>query len=314
MSDRSKIAWCDATWNPLRGCSRVSPGCQNCYAERMCARGLPGLKLPTTGEDFAIMTPQGPHWTGQVELIESAPGIPMRWRKPRRIFVNSMSDTFHERLNDTQVGRVFESMCCVPQHTFIVCTKRAKRMREFMTTHTKSGGPLAPGTVWCCSHIWFLVSAEDQQRADERIPELLATPAAVRGISLEPILGPVDLRKLKRLDYSLDSAGAEVYPLLGLAAIPDCDWKIPKLDWVIVGGESGPGARPCNVEWIRDVVRQCREAGVACFVKQLGARPICPVRPGYEPIPMRLVDRAGADPSEWPADLRVQQFPEVRRG
>jgi protein gp37 len=312
VSDKTAIAWCDATWNPFRGCSRVSPGCQNCYAERMCARGLPGLKSPIDGDDFAERRHTGPHWTGRVELIKSALEIPLRWRKPRRIFVNSMSDTFHERVSDGCIHSILDTMRLADRHTYIVCTKRIQRARMVM--------PLRP-----LPNVILLASVEDQQRADERIPDLLAAPAAVRGISLEPMLGPVNLR---RIEIKTEGSGGPVFldALTGNACSVGGNWQHGKLSWVIVGGESGPGARPCNVEWIRDVVRQCREAGVACFVKQLGARPVMDLcadplqgwpnhvelrREMASPYGVRFVtrDSAGADPSEWPADLRVQEFP-----
>ena len=227
----------------------------------MCARGLTNLKSPTTGEDFAIMRNGHPSWTGKVELIEEALTIPLRWRKPRRIFVNSMSDTFHKSVPDEWIDRVFAVMALVDHHAYIVCTKRAKRMRAYFS-------PARPAAVdeamlWaiaqsnsCCGrpcfvqrdgvHGWplpnviLLASVEDQPRADERISELMATPAAVIGISLEPMLGPVVLRP---------------------------EW-LKRLGWVIVGHESGPGARPCEEDWVRSVRNQCMAAGVAFFYKQ----------------------------------------------
>jgi protein gp37 len=283
MGANSRIAWCDATWNPLRGCSRVSLGCQNCYAERMCARGLPGLRSPVTGMDFAVTTFEGPRWVGFPELIESQVPLPMRWRKPRRIFVNSMSDTFHERVLDGWIRSIFDTMRKAGQHSFIVCTKRIQRARKVM--------PLMP-----LPNVILLASVEDQQRADERIPDLLATPAAVRGISLEPMLGAVEISRYLRPHWT-PGKGADPPP-----------W----LDWVIVGGESGPGARPCRLEWIRDVVRQCREARVACFVKQLGSA-WANEGQRYDWKPRGAWSPAGSDPAEWPEDLRVRQWPKVAR-
>ena len=315
MGDRTKIAWTDATWNPFRGCSRISPGCQNCYAERMCSRGLPGLKSPIDGEDFATKTPSGPRWTGRVELIESALEIPLRWRKPRRIFVNSMSDTFHESISLLELERVWRVIVTAAGrgHTMIVPTKRVARMSQAIPVlmHRIFGPHWIPP-----ERVILLASVEDQLRADERIPELFATPAAVRGISLEPMLGPVNLKRW----LPPIGGGPQVNLLQPWADVP------PTLDWVIVGGESGPEARPCRVEWIRDVVRQCREAGVSCFVKQLGARPERYMGinaalelqrfAGTDPdqtYHIKLGHPAGANPAEWPDDLRVQEWPEVRR-
>ena len=340
MADNTRIAWCDATWSPFRGCSRVSPGCSRCYAERMCSRGLPGLKSPTTGEDFAVKMASGPRWTGRVELIEDALEIPLRWRKPRRIFVNSMSDTFHESVPDEWIDRVFAVMALCPQHTFIVCTKRTKRARAYLSDDrlkdmltdlwAEAQPDREPGSLLLpLPNVILLASVEDQPRADERIPDLLATPAAVRGISLEPMLGPADLRRWM-VPKSVKDGYAEVQSRFPSSEPTPAHLRLrPSLDWIIVGGESGPGARPCNIDWIRDVVRQCREAGVACFVKQLGALPTLPTLANWrgpeEGKPfmwstdlqawrVRLSDRAGADPAEWPSDLQVQQWPEVRRG
>lgn len=341
MADNSRISWCDATWNPFRGCTRVSPGCQNCYAERMCSRGLPGLKSPTTGEDFALKTPSGPRWTGRVELIEGALEIPLRWRSPRRIFVNSMSDTFHEAVPDEWIDRVFAVMALCPQHTFIVCTKRVSRMREFLGAdlrfrlnaifrHGCEMGKLSGGLIWQSfnptptplPHVILLASVEDQVRAHERIPELLATPAAVRGISLEPMLGPVDLRRYLGCQHQPKDGSGDIVCNVCCHA----EANPAALQWVIIGGESGPGARPCNVEWVRDVVRKCREAGMPVFVKQVWVYRCRRCGACFEDPQDFGHDGCGSDdpthdvlpylskePSEWPSDLRIQHWPEVRR-
>ncbi len=307
----------------------------------MCARGLPGLKSPTTGEDFATKTAAGPRWTGEVEVIESALEIPLRWRRPRKVFLNSMSDTFHERVPDEWIDMVFGVMALCREHTFICPTKRVKRAQEWFSRRPQrwSDGSLQrtmPGFVarkviermygtpqaqrswtdgaWPLPNVIILSSVSTQADADRDIPELLATPAACRGISLEPMLGPVDLRR-----WLPPIGGGPQVNLLRPWEEP-----LPPLKWVIVGGESGPGARSCNIEWTRDIVRQCREAGVKCFVKQMGANPMEGSASGNCRNPacthpdcgwqrLKLRDRAGADPAEWPEDLRVQQWPEVRR-
>jgi protein gp37 len=346
MSEKTGIEWTDATWNPVRGCSRVSPGCQNCYAERVAAR-FGGLHRGDGEIDlhngpfmgFAEMTPQGPRWTGKVALIEERLVEPLSWRKPKRIFVNSMSDLFHESLPDEAIDRVFAVMALAPQHTFQILTKRAARMRAYFTPDRQervraAAGNLAAngdetadyawGRGWPLPNVWLGVSAEDQERADERIPLLLDTPAAVRFVSAEPLLGPVDLG----LYLSRDA----MFPMPGFK---DC---LPGLKWVIVGGESGPGARACDQAWIRLIVRKCRIAGVPCFVKQLGAllggypdgfivdrwvgkgwKSVPPAfRADHDParshrptdaIGFQLSDRKGGDPAEWPEDLRVREFP-----
>lgn len=328
MSDQrdNGIAWTDQTWNPIRGCSRVSAGCERCYAEtqaaRFCGEGQPYHGLVRRTERGRAQ------WTGTVRVVPDHIDDPLRWKRPRRVFVNSMSDLFHESLSNEDIAAVFGVMSAAPQHTFQVLTKRAKRMREWFawarefamdqraivsapnTARTMLNaaaeylGTKHPGLnaawrrfaeidPWPLPNVWLGVSCEDQRAADERIPELLATPAAVRFVSAEPLLGPIDLRKWTLAEHGRRHIGA-----------------LPGLSWVIVGGESGPYARPCDVAWIRSIVDQCREANVACFVKQLGARPVVqhPMDPGSL-LAATCVDRKGGDPSEWTDDLRVREFP-----
>lgn len=340
----SAIEWTDRTWNPVRGCSRVSEGCRNCYAERQAARfSDPGQ--PFYG--FVERTAAGPRWTGKLRLELKKLWEPLTWRKPARVFVNSMSDLFHENLPDDAILAIFDVMRQCERHTFQILTKRPARMRDFCQRVRFDGmGNAGGGRIWLADDangpgyrlmggngctgmpwVWLGVSVEDQATADERIPLLLDTPAAVRFVSAEPLLGPVDLTRLlvKETGYdhpdlaetSFDAlCGRGTYPSR-MTGIPiQCEG--PALDWVIVGGESGPSARPCSIDWIRKIVRQCHTASVACFVKQLGARYEDPVNgiggaaarvnPAICSI-RNLVDRKGGDPSEWPENLRVRQFP-----
>lgn len=315
----TSIEWTDKTWNPVRGCSRVSPGCVNCYAERQAAR-FAGESGPFHG--FVTRVNGHPAWTGKVELIDKHLEDPVRWKQPKRIFVNSMSDLFHEGLPPQAIKDVFDVMRRAHWHQYQILTKRAARMLTVLRYLEIDPLP----------NVWLGVSVEDQQRADERIPLLLQTPAAVRFVSYEPALGPVDFCNLpsasgigRYLD-ALSNAGVDPGAL-----IPN------KLDWIIIGGESGPNARPFDIEWARNTVAQCKSAGVACFVKQLGANPeesISATLEGYEirltfsaaklheldrkeaaleghkwmrRIPLN--DRKGGDMSEWPEDLRVREFP-----
>jgi protein gp37 len=250
--------------------------------------------------------------------VPEAVSDPSSWRKPARVFVNSMSDLFHDGVQESFIASVFAEMALTPRHTFQVLTKRPERMLDIVTRlaplHTA-----ADGSGWPLPNVWIGVSCEDQQRADERIPLLLQTPAAVRFISAEPLLGPVDL--------VTGSDVTEVGHVNWLRGFSGSEPAIPGLDWVIVGGESGAGARPCNVAWVRSIVEQCASAGVACFVKQFGSA-ITGVRldgPPYSSPPRRdgflihwtsentgtfgLGDRKGGDPFEWPEDLRVREFP-----
>jgi protein gp37 len=311
MGQKTSIEWTDRTWNPVRGCSRVSEGCRHCYAERQAAR-FSGPGRPFDGF-VRIQTGIGPQWTGKVELVEEHLADPLHWRKPQRIFVNSMSDLFHENLSYQAIDQVFAVMALCPQHTFQVLTKRPQRMLDYLNEAT-CFMPLSFGNVW------LGVSVEDQETADERIPLLLQTPAAVRFVSYEPALGPVDL-----------------YQYLGGARNPiGSAYGGIGLDWVIVGGESGPGARPFDVASARQTISQCKAADVPCFVKQMGSEvwdrndSIGDGTPrewpdntdfdgdstdSYQGAPMRILlkDRKGGDWNEWPSDLRVRQFPEARR-
>lgn len=270
MSDKSAIQWTDATWNPTRGCSVVSPGCVNCYAMKMAHRfDRPGGAY----EGLTKMTSQGAQWSGTIALVADALTIPLRWKKPRRIFVDSMSDLFHPDVPEKYIDRVFEVMSLSPRHTFQVLTKRPERMHELLTRWAQDGYRGAP-------NVWLGTSVESQKYADERIPILLDTPAAVRFISAEPLLGPIDLTDyLPGADYASQHHGRG-------------------LDWVIVGGESGPKARPFNFAWARSLRDQCRDASTAFYLKQLGRN-------------LALRDSHGGDESEWPADLQgCRAFPE----
>lgn len=311
----TSIEWTDRVWNCLRGCSRVSSGCMRCYAERIAARDLPGMRSPTTGEPFAVMSSDGPHWTGKVELIESKLSEPLRWRKPCRCFVNSMSDLFHESVPDETIDRIFAVMALCPQHTFQVLTKRAERMREYFADEIERAVAIKTAATmvanydrlceaagfmpWPYRNVWLGVSVEDQQRADERIPLLLQTPAAVRFLSCEPLLGPVDLSCVPWPQgwQDDDDISDGIDPLRFVKS---------RIGWVIVGGESGPGARPSNTDWVQSIVDQCKAAGTACFVKQLGAHVI----QGGERRIKR--DKKGGDMHEWPHELRVREYPRAK--
>jgi len=260
MSDGSKIEWTEASWNPVSGCTKVSPGCDHCYAETFAERwrGTPGHHFEN-GFDVTL----------RPERLEQ----PLRWKRPRRIFVNSMSDLFHEAVPTAFIGAVFDVMRRTPQHTYQILTKRHARMRSLARS-------AAFGEGWPLPNVWLGVSVEDQKWADIRIPALLDTPAAVRFISAEPLLGPVSLWHL------IDAKGSGV--------------EDPReLDWIIAGGESGPGARPCDLGWLRALRDQCEWAGVPFFCKQLGTVIGRQVGAG----------RKGGDWDAWPEDLKVRQFP-----
>ena len=277
----SKIEWTGETWNPVVGCSLASPGCTNCYAMTMAAR-LENMSVThemVAGGDAGPMrhyrgltkkSKTGPVWTGKVALAPDAIITkPLTWKKPRTIFVCSMADLFHESVPDAWIDRVFGMMARAHWHTYQVLTKRSARLRRYLSSFREDGqGFLTRGGVdaykagvvsfnpknWPLPNVWLGVSAEDQKRADERIPDLLATPAAVRFVSAEPLLGPVDFTS-PGPSQCLFVGGAAPYPV----------------DWIIVGGESGPNARPMHPDWVRSIRDQCASAGTAFFFKQWGA-------------------------------------------
>lgn len=268
MSAGTSIEWTHmpgfkpATWNPVRGCTRVSEGCRRCYAETMAARfSDPGQ----WGHRYASRDTG--RWTGKVELIESQLDLPLKWRAPRCVFVNSTSDLFHEKLADDDIDRVFAVMTLCTNHRFLVLTKRPERMRAYIDRipgHCGAMGIIKP-RHWPISNIWLGVSVEDQATANERIPILLDTPAAIRFVSYEPALGPVDFSAFTN-----------------------------RLDWIIAGTESGRNPRPYGIHWFSAAKAQCEANGVPFFMKQLTDH--CGRK-----LPM----------ANWPASLRVRQFPDV---
>lgn len=256
------IGWTDQTWNPSTGCHKVSPGCAACYAEGVAKRFWKGRRFE------------------EVEIHGDRIDQPRRWRKPRRVFVNSMSDLFHENLPLWFHMKVFKVMEETPQHQYQILTKRADRMAEYWRREGEWRAELPHESPWPLPNVWLGVSVENQVCARERIPYLVNTDPrpAVRFLSCEPLLGPLDLR-----------------PFLEARPAP--------LDWIICGGESGPGARPCHLEHIRDIVEVCHEFGIACYVKQLGTQAMLDGRP----YPHGRGKRDSID--DFPEFFQVRQFP-----
>ena len=266
----------DATWNPVTGCTKVSQGCKHCYAERDWQRlqHLPRFK----GRAFTDVV-------CHPERLDQ----PIRWAKPRRIFVNSMSDLFHEEVPTGFIDEVFAVMALATQHTFQVLTKRPERMRDYMLDPAMNNRfgmararifyahSVCDCDVWMSGqqfrplpNVWLGVSVEDQATANDRIPLLLQTPAAVRWISAEPLLGPIDL-EMMRVASDLGEGQPYLSPLRGYVSDGHGDTcNVDRIDWVVVGGESGPKARPMHPQWVRDLRRQCDAAGVAFLLKQNG--------------------------------------------
>lgn len=262
MADNTKIEWTDATWNVITGCSVVSAGCRHCYAMK-----LSGTRLQhhPSRAGLTIDTAAGPVWNGKVRFNEQWLTQPLEWKRPRKVFVCAHGDLFHENVPDKWIDRVFAVMALAPHHVFQVLTKRPERMRKYVANWPNGAARFhwvaieaakidptikkhcADAWVWDLQkrwplpNVWLGVSVENQAAADERIPLLLQTPAAVRWISAEPLLGDVDLSEL-----------------------------IDRLDWVVVGGESGANARPMHGSWAYDLHDQCEAAGVPFLFKQWG--------------------------------------------
>jgi protein gp37 len=298
MGGNSKIEWTERTWNPIVGCSIVSPGCTNCYAMKMAAR-IEAMRNQARYAGTTKKVNGNAVWTGLLSRAPEATLLePLRRKRPTTYFVNSMGDLFHEDCPDEWIDRVFAVMALCPQHTFQVLTKRAGRMRDYFgsnATHTRIATlamEMAPkgrdisavGLVWAphqmpnnyfqkwpMPNVWLGVSAERQQEANERVPLLLETPAAVRFVSAEPLLGHIAFHALNLHTETPSDA------LRGQRCVPDDSPEgyhnepTAKLDWVIVGGESGPGARPMHPKWAKEIRDWCAASGVPYFFKQFGA-------------------------------------------
>ena len=291
------IEWTDETWNPTTGCTKISPGCAHCYIERTPPFRKAGRRFGDKGHIPIVF-----HDDDRL-------ATPTTWKRPRRVFVNSLSDLFHTDIPDAFIDRVFAVMAQTERHTYQVLTKRAERMlayyegmaalddkararrvlqamyedhpaRRLVLTNVHDAH--LGGFPWPLPNVWQGVSVENQVAAN-RIDPLLLTRAAVRFLSVEPLLEPIALT-----------------PWLAIH---------PRPDWVIVGGESGPGARPCHVDWIRSVVQQCQRAGVSAFVKQLGSHVLHDYPTRGVATRYTLHDKKGGDLSEFPYDLRVREFP-----
>lgn len=272
MADKSAIEWCEATWNPTTGCDRVSPGCDNCYALNLAPR-LKAMGSKRYQRDGDPRT-SGPGFG--LSLHSDTVGLPMRWTRPRRIFVNSMSDLFHSEVPDRFIADVFAVMTIAEQHTFQLLTKRHARMRSLLNSvrfwrdvsraRNVRGYPSLPwtGEMEPPTNLWGGVSVEDQKRADLRIGPLTETLYAVRWLSMEPLLGPVQL-------CNCYPGGSTPQTYEGPQEWCNIHGR-DRIDWVVVGGESGPRARPIDPDWVRSLRDECVAAGVPFFLKQWGGR------------------------------------------
>lgn len=255
----TKIEWCTETWNPIIGCTKVSPGCDHCYAERMAKRlrsmeekfdgkGNDLFHRSATGKYSSVISKEG-KWNGKTYFDEDAFKKPARWKKPRVIFISSMGDLFHESISDDLIHEIFLAIrFYYRRHLFLILTKRPKRMHSYIYNILAKGGDVFP-----LPNVWLGVTAENQMRANERVPILLSIPAAKRFVSVEPMLTQVDLVNC----YEPVTSKPEIK-------------QLGFIDWVICGGESGPGARPVNPDWVRFLQSECHCAGVPFFFKGWG--------------------------------------------
>lgn len=358
----TKIQWTGRTWQVTAGCKEWSPGCLNCYARRDARRmgSNPNEKVRRRYEGLVVLDAKKKlRWSGEVRLLPEQIVLPLRWGQPETIFVNSLSDLFQKGVSFKFIAAVFGVMAMCRRHTFQVLTKRPNVMRLWMEWITEEAGDGNEVTYcneaakraiiqhaenveaarrilarhlpmtdlsWPLPNVWMGTSVEDQQRANERIPDLIATPAALRFLSCEPLLEQIDLSKFLRTppvgmarDHLSCTCGhAADYHWLAPGDDDSCSalectceaFRLPSIHWVIPGGESGPGARPNSIAWVRSLIKQCREAGVSAFVKQLGASVLgrdC--EHGRDDNACRFVDRKGGDMAEWAEDLRVREMP-----
>ncbi len=316
MSD-TNIEWADKVWNPATGCTKVSAGCANCYAATWAHRGMGQWK----GRKFE-----------DVRCHEDRLFQPTTWKKPQRVFVNSMTDLFHEAIPDAFRDRVLLTMAFCREHTFQVLTKRPDATLKYfrgLDLSTEAGkdrwdaarrplynhfnnrktfalaeyiGAGMAYTKLPLPNVHLIVTVENQKAADERMPLLIETPVAVKGLSVEPMLEAVDLRLTRPHSENGPEDTTLVQTVAGM-----------NIDWVICGGESGPGARPFGIGWARDLRDQCRAAGVPFFMKQIGREPYAVGVPGSGENDWihKVKNPKGGDPLEWPEDLRIREFPKV---
>ncbi len=323
MSERTEIEWADHTWSPWRGCTKVSPGCANCYAETISRRNPAVL---------------GSWGKGAQRVISKSWGLPYRWnrahesgRSVRPTVFPSLCDWLDDEVPIEWLARFLALIHATPNLNWLLLTKRPENWKR-VDEAWRVGNLLMPVRLWLArwhdgnapDNVWFGASVEDQERANDRVPELLQIPAKVRWLSVEPMLGPVNLsrvafKKTGTFQNALnDRAGSRAEEMFG------ADFRVNRVDWVVIGGESGPKARGCDVKWVRSLISDCRLASVPVFVKQLGSRPF---RSWDGPPGNTIPEIAatigegwsfdhpkGGDPIEWPSDLRVREFPETCSG
>lgn len=295
MADRSLIECTDATWNAVTGCDKISSGCKNCYAERHWKRLTGNRRTVYFGRPFT-----------DVRTHPERLSQPRHWRKPRLVFVNSMSDLFHPDVSFEFIHLLWQNMMAAHRHVYQILTKRPQRAAAFFRWNASL--PAHQRIQPYCRQVWLGVSVENQDLAEERVPSLLELPAAVRWVCVEPLLGPLDLAPF------LDRREGEPPP--ATARCDHCKGQVhgagegrpgAAIHWVVVGGENGPRARTCHVDWLRGVVEQCRTFRVPVFVRQLGARAHWEVDGQTTLMPVEARKMGGRP--HWPAGLGPQEYP-----
>lgn len=280
---KSKIEWTEKTWNPVLGCSKVSEGCRNCYAMSMSARianAARDREDPTAiQQGYMKVVKQDengkylPKWTNDIAIIPERLEDPLNWQKPSMVFVNSMSDLFHPDVPYWFIDQVFTTMALADIHIFQVLTKRPERMADYLSGF-QSRIPMNESVEWPLPNVWLGTSVENQEAADKRIPYLLECPSAVRFLSCEPLLGPVDLFNVRVPAYGFQYHSLNVLDGVARSRSEIGEMRTEsfgKVDWIIAGGESGLNARPMHPDWAKSLRDQCQEAGTAFFFKQWGA-------------------------------------------
>jgi protein gp37 len=268
---RTNIEWSEVVWNPVTGCTKISPGCKNCYAETIANRFWKDRKFT------------------DVVCHEDRLEQPLHWKKPRMIFVNSMSDLFHKDIPFVFIDKIFDIMVTTPRHTYQILTKRPERMLEYCMYQDEKMRSFGYGGFIFPDFIWMGTSVENQKEANERIPILLQIPAKVKWISAEPLLEPIDLIKIET--------------------------KNTKIHWVVVGGESGPKARPCNIFWIKEIVGICKIQNIPVFVKQLGSKPYYEGDTSVFSGVKIIFDGNGKNDKieNFPEDLQIREYPKEKK-
>jgi protein gp37 len=342
MAEQSGISWTDATFNPWIGCTKVGPGCDNCYAEALMDKRW---KRVTWGTGRPRLATSERNWKLPLLWEKEHEAFALAHGRRRRVFCASLADVFDNEVPIEWRVNLFQLIADTPHIDWLVLTKRIGNAASMINEASRAVYKGAGEQTWPWDNVWIGATVVNQEEADRDIPKLLAVPARVRFLSIEPMLGPIDMQ----LPCSARCPNRTCFPLQGHlnercvvdseegGIVVECICsRLNGLDWVIVGGESGAKARPFHVDWARAIVQQCQAAGVPVHVKQLGAQPRgwCAGMVHVEPeeregwncdfyeaheqggeCPGRcaaMVDRAGGDPAEWPEDLRVQQWPELR--